>query len=114
VLCYSPSFQVCRGIRLIFWAGPITQCGIPKIEKLAEEEQRILCRRIRHVHRVIDNPDLEEEDKIELVTRMRVRARFRDVLRDEIDASLLAELEEVFFDLTFPTPPMSRSAKGEK
>lgn len=72
----------------------------------------MLCRQTHYVHRVIDTPDLEEEDKIELVTRMCVKAKFRDVLRDEIDASLLTELEEVFFDLTFPTPPMSRSAKG--
>lgn len=41
-----------------------------------------------------------------------MRAKFRDVLRDETDASLLAELEEVFFDLTFPTPPIKMSAKG--
>jgi hypothetical protein len=37
---------------------------------------------------------------------MHVKSRFQDAMRGEIDAELLVLLEDVFFELTFPTPPI--------
>ena len=52
----------------------------------------------------------DEGERIELLTRMIVREGFLDALvleNDEIglELPLLEELKEVFFEITYPTPP---------
>ncbi|KAI0505967.1 hypothetical protein F5B22DRAFT_489533 [Xylaria bambusicola] len=86
--------------------GLLKNCGIPEIERLAaaqeEEIQHHDLKRIRGLpYRFI--PD---DQKIELLTRIMVRPLFREVLADKVEASLLPRLEDVFFRISFPTPPI--------
>ncbi|KAI1176613.1 hypothetical protein F4777DRAFT_265816 [Nemania sp. FL0916] len=86
--------------------GCLKDCGIQEIETLALfHGQMILNQGINRV-RGLPHSFLDDEEKIELLTRIRVKPMFRDALADSVEASLLQELEDVMFETTYPTPPM--------
>jgi predicted methyltransferase MtxX (methanogen marker protein 4) len=47
----------------------------------------------------------DEGDRVELLTRMLVRGRFMNAVKGRLEASVLAELERVLFEVAYPTPP---------
>lgn len=77
--------------------------GLKKIERLAERESRLLLKHGLRSHEV-DLPYIDDELRLELMTRVRVKPKFRAALSGEFEHDVLNELEDVFFGLTFPTP----------
>ncbi|KAI1129167.1 hypothetical protein F5Y10DRAFT_239041 [Nemania abortiva] len=87
--------------------GLLKECGIPEIERLAlSQEQRI---QRYGLSRVKGFPlyFLPDEPKMELLTRIMVRPGFRGALASSVKPGLLQKLEDVFFKVSFPTPPTS-------
>ena len=41
-----------------------------------------------------------------MITRVMVKARFSDILGGKVEGDLLFGLKKVFFDVTYPTPPL--------
>jgi len=78
--------------------------GIDEIEKLAQNQQLEVLRRGQQGREAFGSPVLEDGEKIELLTRIGVRARFVDALRGKLEPSLLEALKDVFFTHVFPTP----------
>ncbi|CAH0027836.1 unnamed protein product [Clonostachys rhizophaga] len=89
---------------LFLTAGSIKHCGIRKIEKLAEWEERKVAQSSSFGHLGF-YPYLEEEEKLELAIRAQVRSKFQAAMFGEAEPEALGELEHVLFTLTFPTPP---------
>ncbi|KAI0107161.1 hypothetical protein GGR51DRAFT_516486 [Nemania sp. FL0031] len=86
--------------------GFLKECGIPEVEQLAlSQEQRI---RQHGLSRVKGLPYgfLPEGEKMELLTRIMVKPKFREALAGSISAGLLRKLEDAFFKTSYPTPPM--------
>lgn len=81
--------------------------GIPEIEVLAmaiEHQLRIL----EHVEiRGFDATPFSEDQIFEILTRIKIRAKFAKVLQHKMKARALDELKTVFFKYTYPTPPTS-------
>lgn len=55
---------------------------------------------------------LGDEEKIELLTRIRARSGFTAALKKKLEPEQLRALKAVLFDVAFPTPPMA--AQGAK
>jgi hypothetical protein len=53
----------------------------------------------------LGNLILDEDEKIELLTRMMVRSRFMEVLNGKLEKGLLEQLKNVFFEVVYLTPP---------
>jgi hypothetical protein len=86
--------------------------GIRNIELLAKKEEKIL--RTQSICRDLLNFPFENEDKrLELAVRVRVRSKFQAVMAGKAEDSLLRELEDVFFKLTFPTPPSDDEQRSD-
>ncbi|KAM0246278.1 hypothetical protein ACHAQJ_010281 [Trichoderma viride] len=83
--------------------GQIRKCGIQNIELLAKKEEKLL----RKQSTCYDSFNLlhEDEDKhLELMVRVRVKSKFQAAMAGKAEDSILRELEDIFFRLTFPTP----------
>lgn len=82
--------------------------GIPEIELLALRAQlQIIRGGFNEECLNVENAwlrVLEEGEFIELGTRSLVRAGFKAVLAGKVEASLLDRLENVFFEMAYPTP----------
>ncbi|CAH0057603.1 unnamed protein product [Clonostachys solani] len=85
-------------------AGSIKQCGIRKIEILAEWEERKVPQSSSFGHLAL-YPYLDEDEKLELAIRVQVRYKFQAAMFGEAEPEALEELEHVLFTLTYPTPP---------
>jgi len=48
---------------------------------------------------------LEDEDRIELLTRAFVKERFVEAVKVRVAASEVVPLRDVLFDFAYPTPP---------
>ncbi|KAK3379138.1 hypothetical protein B0T24DRAFT_716765 [Lasiosphaeria ovina] len=91
--------------------SPICSSSIPDIEKLARQAQVEVLRSGRHL--LVDDIDIkagerpliEEGERIELLTRILVKSRFRHALKGKLEEDLLEKLHSVFFDILYPTPP---------
>jgi hypothetical protein len=81
--------------------------GIPEVEKLALNS--FVKLRKLDLERVFPHPFLGDEEKIELLTRVLVKKKFKKAMADKVEAGLLGQLHSVFFDLTYPTPPIQFS-----
>ena len=69
----------------------------------------VTCLTERQLHRGtgFDNSFYDDEDKIEVLTRIKVRPKFKGVIgTTKMDAPLLKRMATVFFDITYPTPPV--------
>lgn len=78
--------------------------GIDEIEQLARNQQLEVLKGGVQNGEASGDSILEEGEKIELLTRIRVRSRFVKTLKGKLEPSLLKALKEVFFELLFPTP----------
>jgi len=52
----------------------------------------------------LESPFLKVEEKIELLNRIMVRSRFMEVLSGKLEPPFLKALENVFFEIVYPTP----------
>jgi hypothetical protein len=52
-----------------------------------------------------DNPRFSEDNKVELLTRVMVRRKFKKAMSDRLDEGLAESLKAIFFKYTYPTPP---------
>lgn len=81
--------------------------GIPEIEWLATEQEKLIIERGLHLETGFDNPFYDEEDTIEVLTRVRARPKFREAIgAGKVDGPLLKKMATAFFDFTYPTPPV--------
>jgi hypothetical protein len=77
--------------------------GIDEIEQLARNHQlKILKEGVQD--REAGSSILTEEERIELLTRIRVRLTFVKALSGKLELSLVKDLKNVFFGIVFPTP----------
>ncbi|PTB55470.1 hypothetical protein M431DRAFT_140691 [Trichoderma harzianum CBS 226.95] len=85
--------------------GKIRDCGIPDVELLARrEEEGLRTEGIRGG--LFHLPFASEEEHLELMVRVHVRSNFKVAMGGKAEDGLLRELEDIFFRLTFPTPPL--------
>ena len=61
-----------------------------------------------HVGQRCGLPFLDDEQKVEVLTRMAVRMVFKEALGASAPGPVLDELMGVFFEVTYPTPPIPR------
>ncbi|KAK0744011.1 hypothetical protein B0T18DRAFT_416366 [Schizothecium vesticola] len=96
------------GMDSIHQHGFIRECGIPEIELLAQKAQLRIIRGGFSGERLNVAKGwsgvLDEGEMIELGTRSLVRTGFKAALAGKVGASLLDRLEEVFFEMAYPTP----------
>ncbi|KAJ4862148.1 hypothetical protein T069G_03102 [Trichoderma breve] len=85
--------------------GKIRDCGIPEVELLAQQEEESL-RTEGTRGGLFHLPFASEEEQLELMVRVHVRSNFQVAMGGKAEDGLLRELEDVFFRLTFPTPPL--------
>ena len=52
-----------------------------------------------------DDPGFNEDDKVELLTRVMVKRKFKKALSDRLEEGLAEQLKAVLFKYTYPTPP---------
>jgi hypothetical protein len=78
--------------------------GVDLIEQIAQKQQLGILRSDRY-NQELGNLILEDDEKIELLTRVMVRSRFMEVLIGKLERSLLERLRNVFFEIVYPTPP---------
>jgi hypothetical protein len=79
--------------------------GVDEIEQLAQQQLLRIFRSGQYNQR-FGNLILGDEKKIELLIRIMVRSKFREVLSEKLERSLLDVLETVFFENLYPTPPL--------
>jgi len=84
--------------------GSIHDCGVYEIEQLAQNKRLKILQGGRS-YQELGNLILEEDEKIELLTRIMVRSRFMEVLNGKLEKGLLEQLKNVFFEVVYPTPP---------
>lgn len=82
----------------------IRSCGIYEIEQLARNQELEVLKEGVQSQESPGHSILEESEKVEFVTRMRVRSKFVKALSGNIDLSLMNDLKRVFFEILFPTP----------
>lgn len=85
--------------------GKIRDCGIPEVELFAQQEEESL-RTEGTRGGLFHLPFASEEEQLELMVRVHVRSNFQVAMGGKAEDGLLRELEDVFFRLTFPTPPL--------
>jgi hypothetical protein len=78
--------------------------GINEIEQLARNQQLEVLKEGVQNREASRYSILEEGEKIELLTRIRIRSKFVKALNGKLELSLLKALKEVFFEIVFPTP----------
>lgn len=98
--------NVVRTMCLYKRGTPLTIAGIPSIEHLARKEQRQIIQRQLYRAEAFNNPLYDDAMKIELLTRICVRPNFRRAIGDKVEPGLLKKMEAVFFDFTYPAPPV--------
>ncbi len=88
--------------RTIIWSN--FSAGVGEIQQVARKEQSEILRS-RQYNREFSNFMIDNDEKLELMTRIFVRSRFMDVLGGKLERDLLEGLKTVFFDIVYPTPP---------
>jgi hypothetical protein len=78
--------------------------GIYVIEQLARIQQLEVLKDGVQNREAFGYSILQEGEKIELLTRIRVKSKFVKALSGKLELSILEGLKEVFFGTIFPTP----------
>lgn len=84
-------------------ADYIRDCGIIEIEELARKQQLEILKNDLH-NQAFKTPFFDDGERIELLTRIMVRAKFMDALKGKLELPLLKTLKNVFFEIAYPTP----------
>ncbi|KAI0156441.1 hypothetical protein GGR57DRAFT_82240 [Xylariaceae sp. FL1272] len=105
----SGEIQLQKAAKFVeFIPGQLKNCGIGKIEKLAQfHEKDAADQKMVQNRNILDLSFLKDDKKAELVTRILVKPAFSRVLSgDVVDSGLLAKFERIMFELAYPTPPI--------
>jgi len=78
--------------------------GVDEVEQLSRNEQLEVLRNNLHTREEFNNPLFEDGEKVELLTRKKVRSKFVEKLSGKIEMSLLGDLKDVFFGVMYQTP----------
>ncbi|EXA34251.1 hypothetical protein FOVG_14684 [Fusarium oxysporum f. sp. pisi HDV247] len=109
--CYATSRMGALESYLITWnfalklPGSIKDCGIHEIEKLAASMESLILSANTHKRPEFDDPRFSEDNKVELLTRVMVRRKFKKAMSARLDEGLAESLKAVLFTYTYPTPP---------
>ncbi|RYC54612.1 hypothetical protein CHU98_g11597 [Xylaria longipes] len=80
--------------------------GITEVERLALSQELIIRQHDLRRIKGLPYPFIDDDQKIELLTRVMVKPKFRAALVGRVEAGLLQELEDILFKTSYPTPPI--------
>ncbi|KAI0474503.1 hypothetical protein F4859DRAFT_483418 [Xylaria cf. heliscus] len=86
--------------------GLLKECGVPEVEKLALSQELIIRQQDLSRIRGLPHPYMDHDEKVELLTRVMAKPKFKAALAGKVEASLLQDLEDVMFKMSYPTPPI--------
>ncbi|KAI1773333.1 hypothetical protein F4818DRAFT_423952 [Hypoxylon cercidicola] len=86
--------------------GKLKKCGIAEIEELARTQEQIILDQGLYRRKEFDNDFFEDDEKIEVLTRVMVRPQCQKALRGRMEDGLMGKFEKVMFEVTYPTPPI--------
>jgi hypothetical protein len=107
---YKKGFEILDAIFYVTHdLGHIHKCGIPEVEALALEAQlQILTTDLLNStagHESTSFGILEDEQKVELLTRAFVKARFVEAMEGRVEGPEALRLRDILFNFAYPTPP---------
>ncbi|ENH71317.1 hypothetical protein FOC1_g10006174 [Fusarium oxysporum f. sp. cubense race 1] len=103
--CYATSRMEALESYLITWKFTLKLPGIHEIEKLAASMESLILSANTHKRPEFDDPRFSEDNKVELLTRVMVRRKFKKAMSARLDEGLAESLKAVLFTYTYPTPP---------
>ncbi|KAF5261724.1 hypothetical protein FOXYS1_7569 [Fusarium oxysporum] len=103
--CYATSRMEALESYLITWNFALKLPGIHEIEKLAASMESLILSANTHKRPEFDDPRFSEDNKVELLTRVMVRRKFKKAMSARLDEGLAESLKAVLFTYTYPTPP---------
>ncbi|KAI1756377.1 hypothetical protein F4782DRAFT_538078 [Xylaria castorea] len=80
--------------------------GIAEVESLALSQEMVIRQQNLSMIKGLPYPFINNDEKIELLTRVMVKPKFQAVLSGRVEAGLLQALEGVLFKMSYPTPPI--------
>ncbi|KAL5086468.1 hypothetical protein Trisim1_009038 [Trichoderma cf. simile WF8] len=101
----SISFHMLLHYIIFSRPGKIRDCGIPDVERLAKQVEHSFHERGIQ-GRLIHFPFANDDKNLELMVRVHVRSNFNAAMAGKAKDSILRELKDILFRLTFPTPPL--------
>lgn len=101
--------------KLIDFPGSVFQCGVPAIQELARAQLRSILSENLPTPAILHEHFLKRQEVIELTLRVWLR---KEIEALEAGASpqlswLNGEAREIWFELTYPTPPTSMDVSGD-
>ncbi|TXC06125.1 hypothetical protein FocTR4_00010842 [Fusarium oxysporum f. sp. cubense] len=103
--CYATSRMEALESYLITSNFALKLPGIHEIEKLAASMESLILSTNTHKRPEFDDPRFSEDNKVELLTRVMVRRKFKKAMSARLDEGLAESLKAVLFTYTYPTPP---------
>ncbi|KAL7904035.1 hypothetical protein GGI35DRAFT_464162 [Trichoderma velutinum] len=91
-------------IRALAFNSRIQECGIKDIETLATKCREVVVNELGSRKEASNNLFFTKDEIIELFTRMRVRQKFRGMLRGRLETNALNDLTKTFFELIYLCP----------
>ncbi|KAI8630451.1 hypothetical protein F5Y19DRAFT_474233 [Xylariaceae sp. FL1651] len=89
--------------------GQLKDCEITEIAELAvRQEKRIREQNLTETLK-FHHPFLDDDEEVEILTRVMVKPKFRGALSTSVEPDLLQKLERVLFEISYPTPPIKLS-----
>ncbi|KAK5657174.1 hypothetical protein OQA88_3231 [Cercophora sp. LCS_1] len=102
---YNKGFRILDLISYV-----INHLGIPEVGDLAREAQPQILRTKLHNHtgsaRSAAFSMLEDQDKVELLTRAYVKAEFVETMKGRVRGPEAVLLRDILFDFAYPAPPL--------
>ncbi|KAJ4014628.1 hypothetical protein NW752_007399 [Fusarium irregulare] len=103
--CYATSPIEALQSYLATWKFTLKLPGIYEIEELAASMESSILSTNTHKRMEFDDPRFSEDSKIELLTRVLVKRRFKKAMSARLEEGLAESLKAVLFKYTYPTPP---------
>ncbi|KAJ2985272.1 hypothetical protein NUW58_g5626 [Xylaria curta] len=86
--------------------GLLKECGIAEIERLALSQELKIRQQNLNKIKGLPYPFIDDDQKIELLTRVMAKPMFREALEGTVEATMLDKLEDVIFKTSYPSPPI--------
>ncbi|XEV04995.1 hypothetical protein FSHL1_010282 [Fusarium sambucinum] len=103
--CYRTSWKEECDRYFIVWNFALKLPGIHGIEKLAASIETSILNTNTHKRPEFHDPRFSEDEKVELLTRVMLKRKFKKAMSDRLDEGLAEALRTVLFKYTYPTPP---------
>ncbi|CEI68096.1 unnamed protein product [Fusarium venenatum] len=103
--CYTTSWMEELKRHFITWNFALKLPGIHEIEKLAASIESSILSANTHKRPEFDDPRFTEDEKVELLTRVMLKRKFKKAMSARLDEGLAEALRTVLFKYTYPTPP---------